>query len=168
VRNRAQQLWCSGYIARPSDRALPRRHVALATGRERAAHARLVHLPTRSEPPLPALGPQPLARAGGADAAAGAPPAEPRRLALHPSLRSLVARRRRPVLRRPADGRLVPAPLCAEAVPAQGHGRPLDAARADLGGGAGPQKRGRLQPVAEHGAALRRALALPTSQTPVL
>src|SRR5207248_9105465 len=79
-RNGAQHVCGSGHVARPSDRALPRRHLALAAGHERAAPARLVHLPTRSEPPLPALGPQPLARAGGADAAAGAPPAEPRRL----------------------------------------------------------------------------------------
>src|SRR5919205_1237610 len=163
-RDRAEQerdVRRSGKLARPSDRALSRRHVALATGHEPPPHARLDELPHRPRPPLPALDPRPLAGARGARAGEGAPSAVSQRLALHPPLRSVVARRWCALLRRPPDGRLVPAALRAAAVPAQGHRRPLDAARADLGGGPRAPQLARLQPVAAHGTALRGALDRP-------
>src|SRR5207237_10009148 len=120
---------------------------------------RVDELPQGSEPSLSTVGAEPLAGARASRQAPGAQPAVQERVALHPPLRGLVARRRRPVLRRPPDGRLVPAPLRTAALPPEGHGRPLDAARADLGGGEGPPERPRLQPVAIDGAALRRALS---------
>src|SRR5438105_1785332 len=155
---RERQVPGSGQLPRTSDRPVPRDHVALAAGDEPPARPRLVGVPDRSKPPLQTLGSRSLAHAGCGYASPCAPSALPRRVALHPPLRGVVARSEPALLRRPADGRLVPAALRAPALRAEGHGRSLDAARADLGGGEGPPERPRLQPLAEHGPSLRRAL----------
>ena len=61
------------------------------------------------------------------------------------------------VLRRPADGSRLPADVRPVAPPDEGDGRPLDAARADLDGGAGRQEQGFLA-LAEHSEVLRAHL----------
>ena len=53
----------------------------------------------------------------------------------------------------------VPAHLRPLPPAAQGHGKPLDAGRADVGGREGPPRRPRVPPVAEHRAQLRPPLA---------
>ena len=75
----------------------------------------------------------------------------------HPSLRRVVGRRRRPVLRRAPDGRRVPADVRNRALPGEGHRRPLDGARADVGRRAGLSNT-RILAVAQHGAELRLAM----------
>ena len=64
------------------------------------------------------------------------------------------------LLRRPADGPRLPADLRAPAPADEGHGRPLDAPRADLDGGESRQEQGFLA-LAEHGEVLRPDLTSP-------
>src|SRR5439155_8976497 len=54
-------------------------------------------------------------------------------VAVHPCLRGLLARSVRAVLRRAADGSRLPAALRSFVPASQGNGKPLDAARADVG-----------------------------------
>src|SRR5207302_8920097 len=76
-------------------------------------------------------------------------------MAVHPPVRGLVARSESALLRRSPDGPLVPAHVRPRALRAQGDGRPLDAARADVDGRKSTPQRPRVLSVAEHGALLR-------------
>src|SRR5512133_1331536 len=92
----------------------------------------------------------------------GAPRPAPRRasaahgrLALHPPVRGELAGLRRPVLGRAADGPRLHGDLRTAYAAAPRLGRPLDAARADVGCRARAPQRSRLLAVAEHGPLLR-------------
>src|SRR6266540_1519109 len=82
-------------------------------------------------------------------------------VALHPTLRGRVVEGLGgAVLRRPADGSRFPANLRPLPAAEEGHGRALDSARADVGGGACAPCGTRVLSLAEHGAVLRPALGL--------
>src|SRR5262249_2755857 len=112
----------------------------------------------RAEPCLPQVGAEPLAPARAVREAAGEQPAAQGGVALHPQLRGLVDRPEFAVLRRTADGRRVPGHLRRRPPPREGNGRPLDAARADVGRGARLSD-ARLLAVAEHCTLVRLDLA---------
>src|SRR5436853_3055363 len=101
-----------------------------------------------------------MARASREGAATRAEPSAQAGVALHPPLRGRLARSERALLRRSADGRAVPADVRTGAVPAEGNGRPLDTAGADLGSGTRAPQRPRLLSVAEHGSLLRAYLTV--------
>src|ERR1700719_704783 len=112
-----------------------------------------------TQPPVPAQRPFALdatLRAGPADRTTSA---AAEGLALHPPLRGFLDGPERPLLRRPADGHELHAGIRSLAPSAQGHGRPLDAARADLGRRARVPLGTRLLPVAEHRSVVWPALA---------
>src|SRR5581483_7924177 len=92
------------------------------------------------------------------------PAAAPLRLALHPAARDrgalprLADEQRQRLLRGPAARPGLPARLRALALPAQGHRRQLDAARADLDGGVRARARARLRALPAFRAGVRPAL----------
>ncbi len=92
-----------------ADPSVPEPHLALAEAHGHATNARIAPGRDRSEPEVQALGAQPLEAACATGEAEGGPPGPSRRLALHPSLRRRLDRPGRALLRRPADGHLVPA-----------------------------------------------------------
>src|SRR5438132_2529472 len=91
-----------------------------------------------------------LAPAGPPDDVAGRPPAAQARLALYPSLRRQLARRRRPLLGRPPDGPLLHADVCPAFPPPPRLGEPLDIVGADVGRRASAPQRPGLLRLAEH------------------
>ena len=87
-------------------------------------------------------------------------PGEAPFVALHPRARGPVERQHgEQLLRRPPDGHGLPARLGPGAPAPQGNREPLAPDRADLGRRARVPKRPRLQPLAEHVALLRPAVA---------
>src|SRR5207248_8705591 len=134
-----------------------RRDLALAAGHAQAAHpVRRLGAP-RLEHRLPGVGARPLAASLARRQAPGTSPPAQVPVALYPPLRRLVDRPRRPALRRPPDGRRVPADVRPDPLPREGNRGPLVAARADVGGRAGLSDT-RLLAVAEHSEILRLAL----------
>src|SRR3954454_20733608 len=133
---------------------LPARHVALGEpdGPEKDADPGTG--PRRDARRAREGGGDPLEAAGPRGPPEGAAASAPESVPLHPSLRGQLDRRRRPVLRRPSDGPRLPGGLRPLAPSHQGHGRSLDAPRADLGGRKGGREQGFL-PLAEHGEVLR-------------
>src|SRR5439155_26601046 len=91
----------------------------------------------RDEHPRRPVGGTALEAARETRAAGGPASAAPGGVSLHPPLRGGLDGRRRAVLRRPPDGPRLPADVRLVALPREGNGRPLDAARADLDGGKG-------------------------------
>src|SRR5439155_16303401 len=96
---------------------------------------------------------------GGQDTTPRREPAAQAPVALHPSLRGLVDGSEPALLRRTPDGPGVPAHVRPNPARPQGHGEPLDAARADVGCRAGAPCRPGVLSLAEHGALLRIDLA---------
>src|SRR5205085_5353660 len=134
------------------DSPLPRRDVALAVAHGRPPDAALGAAEYTRRPALLGAGCRAGIRASDSSAAQGG-------LAVHSPLRRVVARFRRPVLGRAADGPRLHGRLRAAVPPPSWLGRPLVAARADVGGGAGLPKRPGFLRVAEHGADMRIDLA---------
>ena len=162
---------CAGEPGRPSagspqDRLLPHGFVALANADDAQADAQLRRCLAAARLRVPRARAPRVAPPRGGRLARSAPSPERQLLGVHPPRRGRLAlEHRQRVLRRPPDGRRVPAHVRARLPSAEGNGRPLVAARADLGRRARPEKRSRVRPMAEHCAHVWTALI--TGRRPV-
>src|SRR5918992_4415152 len=158
------------------DRGPPRRDVAVAAADGDQPDAEWVHGASNPRCALPPLDAEGVARPRPTRAPARREAAAPARVAVHQAVREpppsgLGDEDGQRLLRWASDGPRLPAPVRPVSPPPQGHRRPLERPRADVGRRAGVPRRSRLLPLAQLGVGLRpdvKAYALSFSRRSAL